>query len=395
MTIVNSNGYTGKTTIGPYATLQIGAGGAIGSLSPSPSAAIVDNGALVFSRSDNIVQGTHFSSAGITGGGSLTQLGAGMLTLTASNTYLGLTTISAGTLQLGTGAAGQDGSINGTSGVTNNGTLAYNLAGSQTASYSIGGSGGLEKSGTGTLVLSTFNTYMGGTTVNAGTLQLNQAASGGVGTLEPRAPVTVNPGATLRVNAEDAFGYYTGSAGSISLIGGTITISSGIHTNVGYLGMTAGTVTSLGQGDGNPAYNFILNAGVTTYASSAPSVINANALELRDSVNSRLQAATSRVQRGPWQRSSRSYRFVEPPPHWRLGPRHGWARHHVVHGQRILHRQHGDRQRHAASRRRRRGRRSFPPAARSSMKARWPSAAATISCRARSSAAARSPASAA
>ncbi len=185
VTIVNSNGYTGKTTIGPYATLQIGAGGAIGSLSPSPSAAIVDNGALVFSRSDNIVQGTHFSSAGITGGGSLTQLGAGMLTLTASNTYLGLTTISAGTLQLGTGAAGQDGSINGTSGVTNNGTLAYNLAGSQTASYSIGGSGGLEKSGTGTLVLSTFNTYMGGTTVNAGTLQLNQAASGGVGTLEP------------------------------------------------------------------------------------------------------------------------------------------------------------------------------------------------------------------
>jgi fibronectin-binding autotransporter adhesin len=288
VTIANSNGYTGMTTIGSYGTLQIGVGGASGSLSPSPSAAIVDNGALVFSRSDNIIQGTHFSSAGITGGGSLTQLGPGMVTLTASNTYSGPTTISGGTLQLGTGAANQDGSISGAGGVTNNGTLAYNLAGSQTASYSIGGSGFLEKAGTGTLVLSATNSYMNGTTVNAGTLQLNAASygitGGDGGTLPVGGLVTVNSGATLWANKTDTLGYYTGSTGTISLIGGTMTITAGIHTNVGYLGMTAGTLTSLGAGDATS--NYIFNAGVTTFASSAPSVINANTIELRDSVDS-------------------------------------------------------------------------------------------------------------
>ena len=100
--------------------------------------------------SDNVIQGAQFSSAGIAGNGGLPQLGPGMVTLTAANTYLGPTTISAGTLQLGTGAAGQDGSIGGAGGVTNNGTIAYNLAGSQTAGYSIGGSGNLSVIGSGT-----------------------------------------------------------------------------------------------------------------------------------------------------------------------------------------------------------------------------------------------------
>ena len=286
VTIANSNSYTGTTTIGPFATLQIGNGGASGSL--SPSSAIAVNGTLAFSRSDNIVQGTQFSSAAITGVGGLTQLGPGMVSLTAGNTYSGPTTITAGTLQLGTGAAGQDGSISGAGGVNDNATLAYNLAGSQTVSYPIGGSGGLEKAGTGTLILANSNAYSGGTTVNAGTLQLNTAAigitGGGVGTLQPGGLVTVNSGATLRVNATDALGYYVGSTGTIGLVGGAMTITAGIHTNVGYLGLTAGTISSLGAGDSSG--NFIFNGGVTTFASTAPSVINATTVSLRDSVDS-------------------------------------------------------------------------------------------------------------
>ncbi len=72
VTIANSNSYTGATTIGSFGTLQIGAGGATGALSPSSSIAV--NGTLAFSRSDNIVQGTQFSSAGLTGNGGLAQL---------------------------------------------------------------------------------------------------------------------------------------------------------------------------------------------------------------------------------------------------------------------------------------------------------------------------------
>ena len=80
----------------------------------------------------------------------MVQNGPGLVVLTTSNGYTGMTNINGGTLQLGTCASGQDGSLPGTNGVNNNWTLAYNLYGSQTTAYSIGGVGGVEKAGPGT-----------------------------------------------------------------------------------------------------------------------------------------------------------------------------------------------------------------------------------------------------
>jgi autotransporter-associated beta strand protein len=93
--------------------------------------------------------------------------------------YTGVTTInSGGTLQLGSGAVGRDGSISATSGVFSNGSLVFNLAGSQTASYSIAGSGAVTKSGSGTLTLSNpSNGYSGGTNINAGLLVIAPGSS--------------------------------------------------------------------------------------------------------------------------------------------------------------------------------------------------------------------------
>lgn len=303
VTIANSNGYTGTTTIGPYATLQIGAGGNTGQL--SPNSAIVDNGTLVFSRSDNIVQGTHFSSAGITGVGALTQLGPGMLTLTASNTYSGATTISGGTLQLGTGTSGQDGSINGTSGVTNNGTLVYNIAGNLTAGYAISGGGGLvnvgsgavtlsgsisgggsvAQAGPGTLTLSASNSYTGGTTLSAGTLvNSNIAGLGGY-----TAPVSISNGnnnVELRFvssvqNSNNTATYMPitvtgGGTGSVTLsfnqgnaftdaslnIGQAVTIRTiGTGTQSGLMG----PITGSGAGPGSDSVIFSAPSGATLY----------------------------------------------------------------------------------------------------------------------------------
>ena len=80
----------------------------------------------------------------------------------------------------GTGASGQDGSIAGTSGVTNNGALVYNLFGSRTLnSYAIGGSGSLTKLGPGSLAIATNNLYTGSTTIGAGTLQIGNGGSAG------------------------------------------------------------------------------------------------------------------------------------------------------------------------------------------------------------------------
>jgi len=95
--LTGANTYTGATTI-TTGTLQIGAGGATGSL--STSSAITDNGNLTFNRSNAVTQGVDFSGGSITGGGSLTQAGGGILTLNVLNTFSGGVAVNGGTLAL-------------------------------------------------------------------------------------------------------------------------------------------------------------------------------------------------------------------------------------------------------------------------------------------------------
>ncbi len=127
--------------------------------------------------------------------------GNGITVLTGVNTYAGATTISSGTLQLGDGTNGHDGSIAATSGVTDNAVLVYNLNGVQTVSYAISGSGSLTKTGPGTLSLNGGTSYTGGTSVNAGKLYANSsldtvavAAGATLGGLGSVGNVTVAPG---------------------------------------------------------------------------------------------------------------------------------------------------------------------------------------------------------
>jgi autotransporter-associated beta strand protein len=107
--------------------------------------------------------------ATISGTGALNKTGDGTLVLSGTNTYNGSTNIKAGTLQLGTGS-GNDGVLQNTSAVADNAALVFDLAGSQTAAYSISGSGSLTKDGPGQLTLSGTNTYAGLTAVFNGEL---------------------------------------------------------------------------------------------------------------------------------------------------------------------------------------------------------------------------------
>jgi fibronectin-binding autotransporter adhesin len=134
---------------------------------------------------------------------SLTKLGANTLVLTGSNTsYPGATIVSAGSLQLGDGTAGDDVSL-ATSGITNNAALVYNVAVSQTGSYAISGNGSVTKNGNGMLTLTGANSYTGPTNVNAGGVNLSGGTLGtfnhntGAGTSTIGAGVTV---ATVNVN---------------------------------------------------------------------------------------------------------------------------------------------------------------------------------------------------
>ena len=83
---------------------------------------------------------TTFSGT-LTGSGSLLKIGTGTLILTGSNSYAGATTISTGTLQLGDGTTGHNGSVS--DGITDNAALVFDLSGSQTYSGVVSGNGSL------------------------------------------------------------------------------------------------------------------------------------------------------------------------------------------------------------------------------------------------------------
>lgn len=85
----------GGLTIANGATAQIGKNDANGAL---PLGSVNVDGGLIFSRSNNLLV-----SAAIAGAGSLSQNGNGILSLSASNSYTGVTVASKGTLAL-TGA---------------------------------------------------------------------------------------------------------------------------------------------------------------------------------------------------------------------------------------------------------------------------------------------------
>jgi autotransporter-associated beta strand protein len=110
------------------------------------------------------------------GSGGFFKAGAGTLVLAGANTFSGGTTIGAGTLQLGNG--GTTGMIAGD--VVDNGTLAFDRSDAVTFANTISGTGALEQQGGGTTILTADNSFTGGTTIHAGTLQLGSGGTTGM-----------------------------------------------------------------------------------------------------------------------------------------------------------------------------------------------------------------------
>ena len=139
LVLLGSDTYTGPTIING-GTLQIGNGGSgawIGS-----TAGVTDYASLVFNPGNALT----FNPI-ISGSGSLTQTGSGVLILTNANSYTGPTTISGGTLQIGNG--GSSGML-GSSPVTNNAALLFDRGDSSlVVSNVISGSGSVIQNGPG------------------------------------------------------------------------------------------------------------------------------------------------------------------------------------------------------------------------------------------------------
>ncbi|MBV8899999.1 MAG: autotransporter-associated beta strand repeat-containing protein, partial [Verrucomicrobia bacterium] len=173
-------------------------------------------------------------------GGSLTKVGTGTLTLTGTNTYSGGTTISAGTLQLGNG--GTTGSIAGN--VTDNAILAFSRSDAFTFGGVISGTGSVQQIGTGTAVLTANNTYTGGTTISAGTLQLG--AGGTTGSIV--ANVTDNAALIFDHSNAITFPGVISGTGSVTQAGTGTLILTGDNTYTGGTTIAAGSTLQLGVG---------------------------------------------------------------------------------------------------------------------------------------------------
>ncbi len=213
LVLAGANTYSGGTTI---------SGGTLQGDSSSLQGNITDNAALVF---DQAGDGT-FSGI-VSGTGSVTKQGAGMLTLSGANTYAGGTTISAGTL------AGNATSLQGA--ILDNGSLVFNQAVDGTFQGSITGTGTFAKTGQGMLLLTGQNAFAGTTSIEDGSLAVGNATT---------------PSATLGGNV-------TVQAGGTLLGSGTI---EGDVTNNGVIhpGNPVGTLTIDGNFTQNASGKFIV-----------------------------------------------------------------------------------------------------------------------------------------
>ena len=190
----------------------------------------------------------------ISGTGQLNKLGAAVLTLTGANTYTGLTTVSAGTL------AGNTTSLRGA--IANSAIVEFNQTSNGTYTGVISGKGQLKKDGAAVLTLTGANTYTGLTTVIQGTLSGNTTSLRGA---------IVNSG-VVRFN-QTSNGNYTGvisGTGQLLKIGRAVLTLTGANTYTGLTTVRAGTLrgntTSLRGAIANSAIVEFNQATNGTYA---------------------------------------------------------------------------------------------------------------------------------
>ncbi|MCE9613511.1 MAG: autotransporter-associated beta strand repeat-containing protein [Lentisphaerae bacterium] len=103
--------------------------------------------------------------------------GGNTVTYAANNTYSGDTTISAGTLRVGTGGTAGDVAGN----IVNDGVLVFNRSDAYEYDGNISGSGTVTKENNNALTLSGANTVGGGVTLSAGALNLKSTTALGAG----------------------------------------------------------------------------------------------------------------------------------------------------------------------------------------------------------------------
>ncbi|OYV03783.1 MAG: hypothetical protein CFE26_20345, partial [Verrucomicrobiales bacterium VVV1] len=166
------------------------------------------------------------SGAAVSGTTGLEKKNTGSVTLLNTNTYTGVTKVTAGTLKVGNG--GTTGTLGGSGNIDVAGTLEFNRSDTVTLSRVIAGTGTLSKKGSGTLVLNNGTALFLPTnvTVDAGTLQISSGSFSG-NRMNGAGQMVVNPTGTLLISAAHALGGDNlGMNDAVTVNGGTMTLNS-------------------------------------------------------------------------------------------------------------------------------------------------------------------------
>ncbi len=249
--------------------------GSAGGSTASPAILINSGGTLASGAWFNTIWNLSLNGGGLlsSGGGSSTY-GTFGLAGTVTNAAGATSAISSGSgsynlINLGNGTSASSTTFGvGSGGILNISTIL------QDHYYSSGGTqkvaGSLIKTGAGKLILSTNNTYTGGTTVNGGTLILTNISDCAV-----KSPITVNSGAILTVAGGTYMGF--GASGTnIYINGGTVNavVNEPFFNNC-VVTMTGGTLGPAGN-------EWNLNGLTINTLASASTATNTGTLFIRN-----------------------------------------------------------------------------------------------------------------
>jgi autotransporter-associated beta strand protein len=151
----SNTGFAGSVSVGNNARLQLGSGGANGTLSGTTSISLGNSASrFIIEQNDTVTQGMEFASS-ITGLGVVVQQGSGTTILNADNSFSGGVQVTAGTLLVSNTTGSGTGSglvtVSSLAAVGGNGTIGGSLTLNTNAQFSFDPASTLKVTGTVTL----------------------------------------------------------------------------------------------------------------------------------------------------------------------------------------------------------------------------------------------------
>jgi autotransporter-associated beta strand protein len=283
--LTGSSTYSGTTIIGAAVSgvpirLNLGNGGATGSIGSSSGLRVDAGSVFATNRSGTITQGVNFPL--INGGGEYIKNGVGTAIFTLTNGYSGATTVSAGSLEMGdggtTGSLGASSSIS----VSNNAAFAVNRSNNVTQASSGGafraitGAGEFHQVGSGTTTLALANSYTGPTRVSGGALKITGTLAATAITVEPFA-ILGGTGTTAGDVTFEPDSMFLFDAAAPLNVGGSVTFSDpasfgvddiiGLDSSVdeGTYTLIAGNVTTTNLANLGSSNAYDLGSGKSAY----------------------------------------------------------------------------------------------------------------------------------